>query len=202
MLEINGDWTENAFVVKANILHENVHDGTHSFSDKSKVVRSSVPLYNDNDDYDLYGIADCVEFIKDKNGVEIEGLSGLYSVRIIEYKPTKPTVGEYSETDTIQVFAQKLCADFVWGCDSECYIYYTDKRKRVKLPFDTEFAKYDNTLKELLVEMRKYAAENRIPEREKGQKCSGCSIKDVCFPKDAEYCVRDEIYKLRKEDEM
>lgn len=200
LLEINMDWSENAFVVKANILHENVHDGTHSFSDKNKTVRSSVSIYNDSEEYDLYGIADCVEFIKDKNGVEINGLNGLYSVKLIEYKPTAPAVGEFNETDAIQVFAQKLCADFVWGCNCECFIYYSDKRKRVRLPFDTEFEKYDKTLKALLSEMRGYISENSIPERVKGQKCSGCSLKDICLPKSAEYSVRKEIEKLGREE--
>lgn len=200
LLEINGDWSENAFVVKANILHENVHNGTHSFSDKTKTVRSSVSVYNEKEEYDLYGIADCVEFIKDKNGVEISGLNGLYSVKLIEYKPSMPAVGEFNETDAIQVFAQKLCADFVWGCNCECFIYYSDKRKRVRLPFDTEFEKYDKTLKVLLSEMRGHISENSIPERAKGQKCSGCSLKDICFPKSAEYSVRREIEKLGRED--
>lgn len=200
LLEINRDWSENAFVVKTNILHENVHDGTHSFSEKNKTVRSSVSVYNDKEEYDLNGIADCVEFIKDKNGVEINGLNGLYSVKLIEYKPTAPTVGEFNETDAIQVFAQKLCADFVWGCNCECFIYYSDKRKRVRLPFDTEFEKYDKTLKALLSEMREYISENSIPERVKGQKCSGCSLKDICLPKSAEYSVRKEIEKLGREE--
>lgn len=200
LLEINRDWSENAFVVKANILHENVHDGTHSFSDKNKTVRSSVSVYNDKEEYDLYGLADCVEFIKDKNGVEINGLNGLYSVKVIEYKPTTPAVGEFNETDAIQVFAQKLCADFVWGCNCECFIYYSDKRKRVRLPFDTEFEKYDKTLRALLSEMRGYISENSIPERIKGQKCSGCSVKDICFPKSNEYSVRKEIERLGREE--
>lgn len=202
LLEINGDWSENAFVVKANILHENVHDGTHSFSDKTKTVRSSVSVYNDKEEYDLYGIADCVEFIKNPNGVEIKGLGGLYSVKLIEYKPSMPAVGEFNETDAIQVFAQKLCADFVWGCNCECFIYYSDKRKRVRLPFDTEFERYDKTLKALLFEMRGHISENSIPERVKGQKCSGCSLKDMCFPKSAEYSVRKEIEKLGREESV
>ena len=44
LLEINNDWVENAFVVKADIMHGRVHDGSHSFSDKNKTVRSSIAL--------------------------------------------------------------------------------------------------------------------------------------------------------------
>lgn len=200
LLEINNDWAENAFVIKANILHENVHDGSHSFSDKNKVVRSSVTVYNDDEEYNLYGITDCVEFIKDKNGVKISGLEGLYSPRIIEYKPKAPSEGEFNEADAIQVFAQKICADYVWKCSCDCYIYYSDKRKRVMLPFDSSFEKYDRLLKDLLSEMRVYLSKNEIPKRVKGQKCSGCSLKDCCFSQNANYVVKKEIGKIRKED--
>lgn len=31
LLEVNDDWAENAFVVKANLLHENVHSGERNF---------------------------------------------------------------------------------------------------------------------------------------------------------------------------
>ncbi len=59
------DWAENAFVVKANLMHERVHDGSHNFSDHKKVVRSSVTLYNDLPAYNLYGVADCIEFCQE-----------------------------------------------------------------------------------------------------------------------------------------
>ena len=57
----------------------------------------------------------------------------------MEYKPTQPKDGSIRETDAIQVFAQKLCADYIWKCNSEGCIYYADTRKRVKMPFDEEF---------------------------------------------------------------
>ena len=42
LLEVNDDWAENAFVVKANLLHENVHSGERNFENKHKIVRSDV----------------------------------------------------------------------------------------------------------------------------------------------------------------
>lgn len=81
LLEINNDWAENYFVVNANILHQHVHDGSHSFSDSKKVVRSDVSVYNDLPEYDQFGVTDCVEFIRDKNGAEIHGLEGGFKVK-------------------------------------------------------------------------------------------------------------------------
>lgn len=193
LLEVNSDWAENAFVVKANLLHENVHSGAHSFSDSRKAVRSDIAVYNDMPEYDIFGITDCVEFVKSKDGGEICGLDGKYKVCIVEYKPKAPKDTPFRETDAIQVFAQKICADYVWNCGSEAYIYYDDIRRRVKLPFDTEYEKYDEMLKSLLAEMRQLLSKNDIPPRRKGQKCSGCSLSDYCFPKEKKYSVREII---------
>lgn len=56
LLETNRDWEENAFVVKADLLHSHVHNGSHSFSSRTKIVRSSVSVFNDLEPYDLYGV--------------------------------------------------------------------------------------------------------------------------------------------------
>lgn len=199
LLEINRDWSENAFVVKANLLHERVHDGSHEFSDSKKVVRSSVAIYNDLPEYDLYGITDCVEFVKCENGVEINGLDGRYSVRIVEYKPKAPKDKDFGETDAIQVFAQKICTDYVWGGSCEAYLYYADVRKRIKLPFSEEYEKYDALLKGLLEKMRAVLEQGSIPPRAKGQRCSGCSAAEVCFPKDKKYSVREQVMSMKGE---
>lgn len=193
LLEINKDWNENAFVVGANIMHEHVHDGSHDYSDSKKIVRSSVAVFNDLPEYDLFGITDCVEFIRDKNGVEICGIDGNFKVRIAEYKPKAPKGEPFNKTDAIQVFAQKLCADYVWHCDSEAFLYYSDTRKRVRLPFDAEYEKYDSMLKKYIGEMREIMLSHEIPKKKKSQKCSGCSIADHCFPKEKKYCVKDIV---------
>lgn len=197
LLKINRDWVENALVVKANIMHERVHNGTHEFRTKSKVVLSSVAVYND--DLDIYGITNCIEFEKSKNGVFVKQLDGCYNVRIVEYKPTQPKDGAIRKTDAIQVFAQKLCADFVWGCDSEAYICYADTKKRVKLPFDTEYDAYNSLLKEVISGINYINDNNIIPPREKAQKCSGCSLSDKCMPKRAGYSVRRLVMKEGEE---
>ncbi|MBR6045442.1 MAG: Dna2/Cas4 domain-containing protein [Ruminococcus sp.] len=200
LLSLNRDWNENAFVVKADLLHEHVHDGSHSFSDKNKVVRSAVTVFNDQSEYDIFGVTDCVEFVKDNDGVEICGLTGKYKVRLVEYKPKAPKGEPFRESDAIQAFAQKLCADHVWGCDSEAFIFYSDIKKRVRLPFDTAYEKYDEMIRSLISEMRELSENALIPKRKRGQKCSGCSIHDMCFPKDSEYNVRKIVMSQKGAD--
>ncbi|MBQ1256015.1 MAG: Dna2/Cas4 domain-containing protein, partial [Clostridia bacterium] len=46
---------------------------------------------------------------------------------------------------------------------------------------------YDAELKQILQEMRMFLREGKIPPIEKGQKCSGCSMKDLCMPTRRKY---------------
>lgn len=201
LLKLNCDWAENASVVKANLLHEHVHDGSHSFSDSKKVVRSDIPVYHDAPEYDLYGVPDCVEFLRSAEGVPVPLLNGTFRVQVIEYKPRAPKDAPFHEADAIQVFAQKICADYVWQCSSSAYIYYADIRKRVLLPFDTEYEAYDRMLRALLAQMRSVLVSHRIPPRKKGQHCSGCSVSELCFPKTQHGTVREKISSLTEDHE-
>lgn len=191
LLEINMDWAENAFVVKANIMHERVHSAEHKFSGRNGFSRSSITLYND--ELDIFGVADCIEFEASRNG-EYVFKNKTYHVKIVEYKPTRPKDGSISETDAIQVFAQKLCADHIFNSNCEAYIYYSDVKRRTKLPFDTEYDRYYSLTLQLVQEMREILENGRIPQKLKGQKCSGCSLKDICMPKNTHVSVKKQIF--------
>lgn len=200
LLEIDKAWAENFFVTRANLMHERVHDPEKHYTSRGKKVFTSVPVYNDTEKYNLYGVTDCLELTEDKNGVSINGIKDKYSICIVEYKPTKPKSGEYRDDDLMQVFAQKLCVDYVFGCDCDAVIYYGDVKKRVRLPLKENFCKYDKKLQELLEEMRYCLRNGKIPDIRKGQKCSGCSMKDLCMPKiNPLKSIRVEIEKIESE---
>lgn len=182
LLEIDKAWAENLFVTKADLMHDRVHDPDKSYTLRGKKVFTSVPVYHDSDPYCLYGITDCLELTKDKSGVVINGSEEKYHICIVEYKPTKPKNAEYREDDLMQVFAQKICVDYVFGCDCDGVIYYADVKKRIALPLKENYREYDTRLRNVLEKMRKNLEIGHIPEIQKGQKCSGCSMKDLCMP--------------------
>lgn len=199
LLEIDKAWAENVFVTKANLMHNRVHDPDRNYISKGKKVYTSVPIYNDMDEYNLYGVADCLELTKDKHGVSIDGSEEKYKIRIVEYKPTKPKNEEYHEEDFMQVFAQKLCVDYVFGGDCDGVLYYADVKKRVALPLKENFTEYDCQLKALLKEMRMNLEQGIIPSIPDGQKCSGCSMKDLCMPSvKRPKNILSEIKKIQK----
>lgn len=191
LLEINDDWAENIHVIKANLMHRRVHNGDHDYSSKTKKVISALTVYND--ELDIFGVIDCIEFKRNKNGYYIQELDDIFNIAIVEYKPTKPKDDEFWSTDAIQVFAQKLCVDYVFQCDSEAYIYYSDVRRRSKLPFKELYDDYLREINGYLENMRKYKFNNIIPKIRKEQKCSGCSLKYLCLPKTKNIDIKKQI---------
>lgn len=199
LLEIDRAWAENVFVTKANLLHNRVHNPEQNYALREKKVYTSVPVYNDMEPYGLYGVTDCIELTKEKQGISIGGSEDKYSVCIVEYKPTKPKHEDFYEEDLMQVFAQKICVDYVFGCDCDAVIYYADVKKRVPLPLKTNYKEYDSLLRRLLKEMRDYLEQGMVPAIRKGQKCGGCSMKDLCMPSASRQAnVFTEIEKIRK----
>lgn len=182
LLEIDRAWAENVFVTKANLMHKRVHNRDNSYVSKGKKTFTSVPVYNDLQEYNLYGVTDCLELILDADGICIGESDGKYKICIVEYKPTKPKHVDFHEEDLIQVFAQKVCVDYVFGGDCEAVIYYADCKKRVHLPLSENYEEYNFRLKQLLREIRSHLDTGKIPPIRKGQKCSGCSLKDICMP--------------------
>ena len=156
LIEINDCWAENIFVTKANFLHERVHDPDKSYSLRGKKVFTSVPIYNDLEQYNLYGVADCIEASKSGTGVLLPGYEDRYKLCIVEYKPSKPKNKEYNHDDLMQVFAQKICVDYLFNCDCDAVLYYADVKKRIPLPLRENFTEYDCELKELLLQIRRY----------------------------------------------
>ena len=182
LLEIDKAWAENVFVTKANLMHDRVHNPDRSYISRGKKVYTSVPVYNDFEQYNLYGVTDCLEMTENSDGVSVDGSKEKYNICIVEYKPTKPKKKDFNEEDLMQVFAQKICVDFVFGSDCEAVIYYADVKKRIKLPVKENFEMYDAQLRKLLEEMRKNLDKGAVPAIKRGQKCSGCSMNDLCMP--------------------
>ncbi len=192
LIKIDDVWAENFFVIKANLLHDKVHSDRITYKKNTKVL-NSVSVYNDK--YDLFGVIDAIELTEDKDGVFINGKT--YKLEIVEHKPTKPKAEEFNFDDALQVFAQKICVDYIFHTNSTAVLYYSDVKKRVYLPFDVKYDMYLQVLLNILDKMKNYLVTNTIPSINKNQKCSGCSLKDLCLPKvKIPKSVRQEIYRI------
>lgn len=200
LMEIDRAWLENYFVTKANLLHERVHDPGYSYSGRGKKVLTSVSVYHDAEEYNLYGVTDCIELTLSSSGVFFPEYDGRFRLTVVEYKPTKPKSQSFREEDLMQVFAQKICIDHIFQTECDGIIYYGDVKKRVSLPLKENFHEYDLRLKELLAEMRQFLEIGLIPLIPVKQHCSGCSMQDLCMPKKRKpKRVYDQIQMLKEE---
>ena len=182
LTEIDRQWHDNAFIAYSELAHERVHTGTRVLSGENKIVRSGVWLYADEPD--LVGIADCVEFTRGKpsaGATYIPSLGGSFRVAVVEYKPRMPAGGRIRDDDALQVYAQKLCADHVFGCDAEMTLYYTREKKRVAVPRE-RIAGLHELLLGTLARMARCMEERRIPALVRKDGCGGCSFADFCMP--------------------
>lgn len=183
LIEIERSWAENYFVAKGNLLHKRVHDPDKSYTLRGKKIFTSVSVWNDLPEYDLFGVTDCIEAAETDSPCAAKLLGVNYQLCIVEYKPTKPKSFDYREEDALQVFAQKICVDYVFGGNCKAVIYYGDVKKRVELPFEQHFSLYDAKLKSVLEAIRINLRHGKVPQIGKNQKCSGCSFSDICMPK-------------------
>lgn len=183
-MEIDKAWAENFFVTKATLMHERAHTFNQNYLSRGRRIFTSVPVYNDLEEYNLYGMTDCLEVEETDLGskLDLDSLKGK-DIRIVEYKPTKPKVGDYYEEDLMQIFAQKICVDYVFSCNCSAEIYYGDVKRRYRLPLKENYSAYNEKLKIILKEIRENLKFGRIPPIRTGQKCGGCSMRDLCMPK-------------------
>ena len=177
-MEIGKVWAENYFVTKADLMHQNVHE-KNIYIKRGKKVFTAVSVYND--DYNLYGVVDCIEGTVSKKGVKIAGENDTYDLCIVEYKPTKPKGEEFYFDDAMQVFAQKLCVDYVFHCDCDAVLYYADVKQRITLPLRENYSLYEQKLRCILREMDAFCKDGIIPPIKSKQYCGGCSLKDICL---------------------
>ena len=177
LIYLDDCWSENVFVNKAKIVHENV-DKQSSLSLRGKYVERAVQVYND--EWNLFGVLDCLQLTPSAHGVYIEKYGKRFRLTIVEYKPTKPQSEHAVKADRLQLLAQKICIDKMFQCDCETCFYFADTKKRqVEIFCDKEYRELKEALNDI---MCAYNAE-KIPNAVKGKYCNGCSIKDICLPR-------------------
>lgn len=177
LIHIGCDWSENAFVNRAKLIHERVDRGKPTAL-RGSIVECSVQVYDD--EWGLFGVLDALELKPSDHGVFISKYQERFALTVIEYKPSVPRSEHALFADRMQLLAQKICADRVFGAECSACFYYADTRKRVRVCFEKEDQISLAKILRSIVDCRR---EGRIPPPQKSAFCSGCSMKDICLPK-------------------
>jgi len=157
-------FTENEHTVEGTLLHQRVDSGEHSARDGTIQTRS-VYLYARQ--LGVCGKADVIEERNDE----------LYPV---EHKKGKR--GQWVN-DALQLCAQALCLEEMTGKSvTKGYLFYATTGRRQEVEFTAELRQ--QTI-DTIAAVRQLIESGTRPPNPYTPRCKGCSLYDVCLPKES-----------------
>lgn len=176
LIHIEQQWEENVRTIEGQEIHKKVDQPFTREKRNDKLVVRGMPIKSD--ELGMSGICDAVEFIKDKNGVEIHGMEGKYSAYPVEYKRGKPKSGD---EDVLQLAAQAISLEEMLLCEVKTgFLFYNEIKRRVEIPMTQELkAKVKETAKEMF----DFYQRRHTPKVKTGNFCKSCSLQNICLPK-------------------
>lgn len=177
LIHIEQQWVENNLTVEGNWLHNKVDNPEDMTKRNETVTLRSVPLTSRS--LGLYGISDAVEMhlTTELNSIVHPEYEGRWSLSPIEYKKGKP---KYDERDTVQLCAQAICLEEMYGINISCgYLFYWETRHRIKIEFTEELRKLT---KDKAVRMHELYTNQTTPSAVYKSHCKQCSLFDICIP--------------------
>ena len=178
LIHIERQWKENLLTVEGNNLHERADDPYEKEKRNDLIVSRAMPIISKK--LGIQGVADVVEFKKTKKekGAVIEGHDGFWLPCPVEYKRGIPKA---DRSDEAQLTLQVLCLEEMFETSiNKAYLYYHQKRRRVKIEIDVELRKWTALMAK---EMYRMFEKGITPPAEKSKKCGNCSMKEICFPR-------------------
>ena len=193
LIQLENQWNDNVHTVSGELVHENVHDKFHTEKRKDVIVTRGMPVKSRV--LGISGECDAVEFHSDKNGINIQGLNGKFSVVPVEYKKGAPKEGR---EDILQLAAQAFCLEEMLAATIPYgFLFYFETKRRLRVPFDAEIRE---ELVQICEEMHGYYDRGHTPKVKTSKKCNACSLKDICFPKLCHIASAQEYIKNKLQE--
>lgn len=176
LIHLEQQWEENLRTVEGNLFHKKAHDGYSSEKRGDLIISRGMPVFSRT--LGTSGVCDIVEFYReDEKGVPLRGREGKYLVCPVEYKKGEP---KENEADILQMAAQALCLEEMFGCEiGKGCLFYGEIRRRVEVLISEEL-KW--RVRKAFREMHQYYARKHTPLVKRTKACNACSLKDLCLP--------------------
>ncbi|NDI36008.1 CRISPR-associated protein Cas4 [Chengkuizengella sediminis] len=176
LIHIEQQWEENVRTIEGQHLHQKADQPFTKEKRGDKLIVRAMPVKSS--ELKITGICDVVEFIKDKNGIEIDGVEGKFVAYPIEYKRGKP---KKNDSDILQLTAQAMCLEEMLICEIDIgYMFYNEIKHRMEVPITIE---HKNKVRSIFAEMYDYFNRKRTPKVKTGSFCKNCSLQNICLPK-------------------
>lgn len=167
LIHLEQQWSENRFTAEGRVLHERANQSGTSTRKGVRHARS-MPLRSRR--YGIAGVADIVELHQEGTG---------FRPYPVEYKRGRP---KPHRADEVQLCAQALCLEEMFGCAvDEGALFYGETKRR-------EIVFFDSGLRELtarsISEATSILASKRTPVAiYEPSRCDHCSLQGLCRPK-------------------
>ncbi|WP_339064277.1 CRISPR-associated protein Cas4 [Tepidibacillus marianensis] len=176
LIHIEQQWEENVRTVEGQYLHQKADQPFIREKRGNKLIVRAMPVKSN--ELKITGVCDVVEFIRDENGVKIDGAEGKYVAYPIEYKRGKP---KKNDSDIIQLTAQAMCLEEMLLCEINTgYMFYNEIKHRVEVPLTVD---NKNKVRTIVAEMQDYYNRRHTPKVKTESFCKSCSLQNICIPK-------------------
>lgn len=130
LIHVEQQWEENVLTIEGQYLHRKTDNPFTRDKRGNKLIVRAMPIKSR--ELGLTGICDVVEFVRDENGVELEGEEGKYIAFPIEYKRGKP---KKDDADILQLTAQAMCLEEMLLLEIDRgYLFYHEIKRRLEIP--------------------------------------------------------------------
>ncbi|GIN73185.1 CRISPR-associated protein Cas4 [Bacillus sp. J14TS2] len=175
LIHIEQQWEENVKTVEGQHLHKKADQPFIREKRGNQLIVRAMPVKSK--ELGITGVCDVVEFIKDQDGIELNGVEGKFSPYPVEYKRGKP---KKNESDIFQLTAQAMCLEEMLLCEINTgYLYYNEIKHRVEIPLTKETK---DKVKRITAEMHDYYKRRHTPKVKTGVFCKSCSLQNICLP--------------------
>ena len=184
LIHLEQVWQENERTMEGKHLHERADNPFLNESRGDLRIARGMPIVSHC--LKLRGVADVVEFhaSENKGGEQgigeacvLPGREGFWRPVPVEYKRGSP---KSDDRDIVQLCAQAMALEeMLKVIIQEGYMFYGEKRRRLKVFFNENVR--DRTIK-LSERMYELFQRGTTPRASRGKRCSRCSLVDVCLP--------------------
>ena len=176
LIHIENAWQENVLTAKGRIDHDRVHDKSVVEKRGDELTIRGLPIRSER--LGVVGECDAVVFSKNDNGIHLHAHKGLWAVMPVEYKHG---VSKANDCDRLQVSAQAMCLEEMFGCRIEqAALYYQKTRNREYITVSEELRE---CVEKMFLEMHSLYDKGYTPKVTPTGKCNSCSLQDLCLPK-------------------
>lgn len=189
LIHIEQQWADNRLTVEGDILHKNVDNPFYRQKNGDAITLHSLHIASKK--LGLYGITDAVEFLPSDSATDsitLKRYNGFWKPYPVEYKRghSKP-----DETDEVQLAAQVMCLEEMYGTNIQYgALYYNEVKHRETIAIND---KLRNVTLKCAEQMHEIFKTGKIPSARKEKHCKNCSLRNICMPELAD-CQKVSTY--------